>query len=366
MARVRWLFLKLHLWIGLGAGLIMTFVAVTGAMLSFGEEFDRLMNPAMMTVSPQGPLLSTGQLIDAFEKANPGQRPQGFGLMHSATAAPYAIVRTERVYINPYTGQILGKRDVRAGWLRVVHNLHTSLLQGNVGKQIVGYSAAALLFISVSGIWLWWKRRIFVTRRSSSWLRINFDLHNLTGIYSAAFLIVMCVTGMLMTFGGTLLPVVYMVTGQPTEFERPEGELEKGVPRIPWDRALSIADQALPGAETMFVTGPVGRNAMFTVSKRFPEDRTPGGRSQVFIHSQTGEVLEVLNTRLAKPANAFLNINRPLHTGDIWGLPSRITWFLACIFVLVQAITGFLIWWKRFRTPKTAPVKDRVKQESMA
>lgn len=361
MAAVRKVLLKLHLWIGLGAGLIMAFTAVTGAVLVWTDEIDRLLNPAMMTVKPppNAQRLTPGQIIDGFEKANRGQRVQSFFLPASASVAPYAIARTDRVFFDPYTGRVLGKRDVREGFVVTVHNLHTKLLAGRVGEQIVGWSTVALLFITLSGIWLWWKRKILITRRSSSWWRINFDIHNLTGIYSAVFLIAMCLSGILMAFNPTLGPLVYKVTGEPPDWDQPEVEWQKGVPRISWDRALEVANQALPGARPTFIQGANPRFGFFAVSYRFPEDGTPGGRSRVYVHGQTGEVLDVVNSRLVHPGVKVFNWNRPIHTGDVGGPTTRILWFTAALLVFAQALSGFLIWWKRWRATKTVAKREQ-------
>ena len=357
MRVVRTVLLKLHLWIGLGGGLLIAFIAITGAMLVWTDEIDRSLNPSMMTVRPQeAPRLTSGQLIDAFEKANPGQRVASFFVPPSPSIAPYGIVRVDRVFMDPYTARVLGRRDVRVGFMVKVHQLHTKLLAGKVGEQIVGYTAVALLFISISGIWLWWKRRILSTRRTASWWRINFDLHNFTGIYSAVFLIVMCLSGMLMSFS-TLGSLVYKVAGEPPDTDEPEVEWQKGVPRISWDRALDAADKALPGARTTFIQGANPRKGYFQVSKRFPEDGTPGGRSRVCVQGQTGEVLQVINSRLVHPSTKVFNWNRPIHTGDVGGMPTRILWFISCVLVLAQAITGFLIWWKRYRAKKITPAR---------
>ena len=347
MTRFRKVLLKLHLWIGLGAGLLMAFIAVTGGIIAFGDEIDRLLNPSLMTVRSQGRRMTPAEMVALVQREAPGAPVVGFAQPPSDTIAPFVMQRADRVYVDPHAGRILGRRDVRVGLVAQVHQLHTKLMYGRTGSLVVGWTTVLLLFLTISGIVLWWRRMIVATHLSYSWWRINFDLHNLTGIYASVFLLVMSLTGVLITFGGTLKPLVYKVTGEPPAAEEIEVELKKGVPRIGWDEAMAIADKALPGASTTFVMAPAGRNRMFQVGKRFPEDRTPGGRSGVGIHPQTGEVLEVRNSRTAHPGVKVFNWNRPLHTGDVLGLPTRILWSVACLFMVLQTATGFLIWLKR-------------------
>jgi uncharacterized iron-regulated membrane protein len=62
-------------------------------------------------------------------------------------------------------------------------------------------------------------------------------------------------------------------------------------------------------------------------------------------------VLSVLSTRDA-PTGAYLwNIRRSIHTGDIYGWPTRILMCLASLALVVQTITGAIMWlgWPRPR-----------------
>jgi uncharacterized iron-regulated membrane protein len=42
-------------------------------------------------------------------------------------------------------------------------------------------------------------------------------------------------------------------------------------------------------------------------------------------------------------------VNRALHTGDIFGYPSKIVMALSSLLLVLQAITGYYMWWKRTR-----------------
>jgi uncharacterized iron-regulated membrane protein len=97
---------------------------------------------------------------------------------------------------------------------------------------------------------------------------------------------------------------------------------------------------------------------MIRIALRFPEDRTPAGRTSVLLDPYNGKILCFNNTRTASFSFNFTRMwNREIHTGDIFGWPTKI---LACIFSLslpLMAITGPLIWWNRQRQRRT---NDRV------
>jgi uncharacterized iron-regulated membrane protein len=83
---------------------------------------------------------------------------------------------------------------------------------------------------------------------------------------------------------------------------------------------------------------------------KFPEDRTPVGRSRVWLDPYSGNVLRVWSTRTA-PVGFKLNHLwiREIHTGDIAGWPTQLLACIASLVLPVLTITGTLIWWNRGR-----------------
>jgi uncharacterized iron-regulated membrane protein len=87
---------------------------------------------------------------------------------------------------------------------------------------------------------------------------------------------------------------------------------------------------------------------------RFPEDRTPGGRSRVFVNRYTGDVLAAASTRTAPLGTRIDNLKRSLHTGDVFGKPSEAIWLLASLVMATQVLTGVLMWWNARRGRRRA------------
>src|SRR5204862_6581739 len=90
---------------------------------------------------------------------------------------------------------------------------------------------------------------------------------------------------------------------------------------------------------------PNGPNGVFRILKKYPEDRTPAGRSRVYLDQFSGKVLLVENTRTAPLGTRILNLKRSAHTGDIFGAPTQALYFIVSLGIALQAITGALIWW---------------------
>ncbi len=185
---------------------------------------------------------------------------------------------------------------------------------------------------------------------------MNFDLHNLIGFYSAAFLVVMCVSGVMITFADVIDPLILQLDAStPPE---PRGRASQAAAtEIGPDEAVRLAGAVLPGAFVRRVGLPRPGSDVYQLGVSFPEDRTPGGRSRVVLDRYGGRVLEVENTRTARLGRKLLNLKRPIHTGEVLGVPTQALAFLVSLSLAAQVVTGFLIWWRPGRLPFPAGLR---------
>jgi uncharacterized iron-regulated membrane protein len=121
-----------------------------------------------------------------------------------------------------------------------------------------------------------------------------------------------------------------------------------GAKPITPDQAMEIAAAALPGTFA-FQVGIPGPKSAYQVRSRYPEDLTPGGRSRVMIDQYTGKVLYAEGSRTAPAGTRMVILNRAIHTGDVFGMPSKFLMSLASLMAVVQVISGVAMWWKRTR-----------------
>ena len=112
------------------------------------------------------------------------------------------------------------------------------------------------------------------------------------------------------------------------------------------DQAVAAARTALPGAVPIGVNVP-GPTGVYRVALRFPEDLTPGGRSRVFVDPFGGAVLQAESSRTTAAGTRLVNANRAIHTGDIFGLPSKAVMSFASLMAALQVFSGLTLWWKR-------------------
>jgi len=135
----------------------------------------------------------------------------------------------------------------------------------------------------------------------------------------------------------------------PSRIPDPASPPPGSVPLDP-ESLLQIAQQAAPGASATVLGLAGDPKEPVRIIMKYPEDGTPAGRTNVFLDGYTGKILFAQSSRNAPLGFKIVKLwNREIHTGDIFGWPTRILASLLSLALPVMAITGPLIWWQRRR-----------------
>ena len=353
---MRRIILNLHLYASLLVGVFVIILGITGSIMAFEQELIHVFHPKLSYVKPQSQALSLADINAAVTKAYPNVHIQAYVLSTSPEISYQAATDQGLLYLNQYSGEILGVQrapDFIEGALNFIHQVHQRLAMtshAQAGEEIVKWVGVIMLFLLLSGLYLWWPaKRMTVQRRTSS-RRFWFDLHNTVGIFSLVFLLVLTITGVVIGFENKTTPWFYRITGtQPLIIYNRGNRFEAtpvGTKPITPDQAVATARTALPGAAPFFVNIP-GPRGVYTIRSRYPEDRTSGGRSQVIVDQYSGKVLAAEGSRTAPAGSRLITANRAIHTGDIFGIPSKAVMSLASLMLVLQLVSGVLMWWKR-------------------
>ncbi|MEO8026647.1 MAG: PepSY domain-containing protein, partial [Bryobacteraceae bacterium] len=131
-----------------------------------------------------------------------------------------------------------------------------------------------------------------------------------------------------------------------------------GATPITPEQAVEIAKKDLAGASPITVTVPNGPKGSYNITMHFPEDHTFRGtglgRSWISIDQYSGKVLVSQNSRTASGPIRTRMINRAIHTGDIFGSLTRLVAMVSSLLVLVQVVSGVIMWLKRSKVKKMA------------
>jgi uncharacterized iron-regulated membrane protein len=113
----RWLF-QIHLWLGLILGPIVGVVGLTGAIVVFRYELNRVTTPGTAYVEPKPqPRLTIDQIVARVEAARPGDtlRQAGWGEVGPGNAWNFRSQSPDghriHTYVDQYTGAITGIDD---------------------------------------------------------------------------------------------------------------------------------------------------------------------------------------------------------------------------------------------------------------
>jgi uncharacterized iron-regulated membrane protein len=374
-----------HLVAGVTAGIVILIMSVTGVLLTYEKQITYWADTRDYYPATSDPRLPIGTLIARAQEARPNAKPATITLRSDPNApAEVGFGREGTLFINPYTGEVLGggSSGVRA-FFRGVTNWHRWLgasgegTNRTVGRAITGAANFIFLFIVVSGIYLWWPRKW--TRRllrNVTWFRRklpsrarNFNWHNVIGFWSAIPLFIIVLSGVVIsyTWAGNLVYRVFGETppaprsapAQPpagaNQQPRTGGAEQRGAEQ-PAITALNGLDTLVARAEqqqagwrsiSLRLPGETEREASFTID--LGNGGQPQKRSQLILNRETGEVVrwEPFSSLTAgRQARSWL---RFAHTGEAAGVVGQ------TIAGIVSAGGAFLVWtglslsWRRFR-----------------
>jgi len=352
---LRKILLPAHLVLGLVSFVFLAILGVTGSLIAFESEIDHWLNGKLSWVQPRGEPLSLAELSAKTEQRHPGSRvsaiflPSDSNVAYSIQLRPVGPGKSGTYAVNPYTGDELGSTDTANRFIRNVHQFHTNLLIGPRGKMITAASAFVLLGLSVSGLVLWmpgklWKPSVLGRKRAGS-----YEWHNVVGFYASIFMLLFAITGLVVHWDDEARVFINRLAGE----KDPEQPKRAAAPRktaaLDPSQLLDIAMKAAPGARATGMLG-IGGNSPVRVMMKYPEDRTPAGRTNVLIDGRTGEIVSLQTSRTAPIGTRVAKLwNREIHTGDLCGLPTRILSCVASLTLPLLAITGPLMWLGRLR-----------------
>ncbi|UXX79127.1 PepSY domain-containing protein [Reichenbachiella carrageenanivorans] len=378
--KTRKLFNDIHLWLGIGAGLILFVVCLTGTIYTFRSEIEEIVDASILKVDvPEG--ASTLPLETLVAKV---EEKAGAGKASSITipADPekaYAVsIRKEgerrgtNYMIDPYTAEFKGSsQTATSDFFMIVFRLHRWLmLDIEIGRPIVGWATVIFLFLTITGLVIWIPQKVKSWRQglkikwTANWKRINHDLHNALGFYSAIILLIMSITGLYWSFDW-YRSGLYDVLGveQPTRGPRGNNEKKKDA-EPPKASTLSLADYLKVAASELDYTGdyridlPAPNKKTVSISKTKVGFFAMAGRDKVELDKYTAAVAkkELFSD---EPINhQIMHSIRSIHTGEIFSTFTKIIYFISCLIATSLPITGTIIWINKLK--KKAKRKQKI------
>lgn len=349
-----------HRWLGLTLGLLFCLLGLTGSLLVFYPELDRILHPQLTAGRAVGEL-QPDRIVEALQRAEPTRSGSWRIELPRADDAPisaryYKPVETQGRHfapliltLDPGSLSPTSRRFWGSELFTWVYDLHYSLLLGKEGKTLLGLATLPMLFLLLSGVYLWWPdlcnlKGALTMKSGASWKRRVYDLHVKPGIYAALLFVTLTLTGLLLAVPEWLTPLIDTVSPRSAYYQAESG-FNSTQPGIAASEAVRIARERFPDAEVRWIHTPDPDRGVWRIQLRQagePNRRFP--RTNVWIDAGSGTVLAVRDPRQNSAGDTLMDWLHPLHNGEAFGTTGRIVVFLCGLLPLLALVTGFIRW----------------------
>jgi len=357
---------QIHKWTSLICTAFLLMLCLTGLPLIFHEEIEELEGKPKLaeTVAEGTPRASLDILSRTVEKKYPKKvirfvywdehepNTTTFSLSDSITAPPDNYLN---VIVDDHTAKILDIPKVQEGFMYIMLQMHIDMFMGIGGKLFLGLMGILFVAAIVSGIMLYgpiMKRFDFGMIRTEKSTRLKWlDMHNLLGVVTLAWAVVVGFTGVINTMSEIVLGLWQL--GQLSEMTAPYKNAAPLTGKLSsLEEAVKLAKEAAPEMEPSIITYP---GTAFTSKHHYA----------VFMKGNTPLTKRLIKPALIDAKNGSLTdmrdmpwyvntlfISQPLHFGDYGGLPLKIIWALFDIATIVVLGSGLYLWFARNKATK--------------
>ncbi len=332
-------------------------LCVTGLPLIFHDEIDALVAPAQpLAQVPAGTRpLPLDRLVARALDGHPGEvplylsfdtdRPVVNVTTGPAPDAPEGSMRFQS--LDARTGAVLPPREV--GFTDFLLRIHTDMMLGLPAELFLGLMGLFFVVAIVSGVVLYLpfmsRLRFGTVRRDRSAMVERLDRHNLFGVATGMWALVVALTG---SINAAVIPITDVwkadqlaaiagASSGPVAAVRPGGI----------QPALNRALVAAPGMRPQFIAFPGTAWSSDRHLAVFLQGATPLTAkllTPAFVDARTGRLDSV------RPMPWYMGallLAQPLHFGDYAGLPMKLLWAALDMITIVVLVTGLRLWLAR-------------------
>ncbi|UUY09782.1 PepSY domain-containing protein [Pseudomonas sp. J452] len=362
----------IHTWSSLVCTLFLLMLALTGLPLIFHHELEHLLGeaPQLRELPADSPRLDLQQLVEAAERARPHEvvqylgweadEPNGVVTIMAATAGTEPN-SSHTFMLDARSGEAVAMPAANGGFMMLMLRLHVDMFAGLPGKLLLAFMGILFVVAIISGVVLYapFMRRLpFAAVRRDKSTRLRWlDLHNLIGIVTLTWALVVGVTGVISATADLLIEAWRNDTL--AAMVAPYRDAPPLTQRAPASDLLQIASQAAPGMQADFIAFPGTRFSSehhYAVFMKGSTHLTAHLWTPVLIDAQTLAVTAVGTRPWYMDA---LAMSQPLHFGDYGGRPMQILWAVLDVLTIIVLGSGLYLWWVRRRAPRAA-LRDEV------
>jgi uncharacterized iron-regulated membrane protein len=361
----------LHKWSSLVSTVFLFVLCLTGLPLIFHHQIGAWLGTEVVSpkMSADAPRITLDQVMAVARSRFPSrvglyvsQEPDDDTVWFVTMGdTPSSTADLRQVAVDARTGAPLAEPRLDAGVMAVIHTIHVELFAGEVGKLFLGGMGLLMLVAIVSGVVLYApfmrKLRFGEVRRDRS-ARVKWlDLHNLLGIVTLTWAIVVGATGVINTWAD--LVISHWRNDQVADMLAHY----RGLPPVTrlgsLEKAFANARVLQPGMRIAFIAFPgtaFSSEHHYGVFMRGRTALTARLVKPVLVDAITGEV-----SASREPPwymNALL-LSQPLHFGDYGGAPMQWLWAVLDVLTLIVLGSGVILWLGKRGSPGNAAPRPR-------
>lgn len=392
-----------HRWAGLFIAVFLFISGVTGAIISWDHELDEWLNPHLFDNQSTGPTRDPMDIVRAVEAADPTIEVTFFQTVfeqgHNTVLGVSPKLNPEtgqlyeptynQVYVDPVTGEQVGRRfwgkislskeDLLPFLYKLHYSMHIPAFGGidRWGFWFMGIIAIVWTIDCLVGFCLtlpqrrqsnaaahtpharsWWQRWMpaWKMKRGAGSYRLNLDLHRAFGLWFWLLLFVVAFSSISMNLGDLvvrpLVSAVAKLTPDPFD-DRTLTDMTKIIPaHVSREQVIDIAEKE--GQKRGWgqpVSGVFyGRlHGLYAIFYSYPGDEhgSNGMERMLFFSGADGSFVGGRVPWEGTAGDIFMQLQFPLHSGRIAGLPGRIAISLLGVVVALLSVTGVIVWAKK-------------------
>jgi uncharacterized iron-regulated membrane protein len=355
-----------HTWMSLVCTVFLLMLSLTGLPLVFGHELSEARGyaPIPAPLSAGEPRASVDALVSAAKRAQPGLVVQYLiweddapdvvrVTMAAAADTPPDLTRGVRLDANRAAALERPRGD--DALLYVLRKLHVDMFAGLAGMLFLGAMGVVFLAATASGVVIYFpynrKLRFGTVRVRKSRPIMWLDLHNVIGVVTALWAIVVGATGSVNTLADLAAERWRgeQLTAMRVESVASPSPSFRAAPAASLDAALARARAAVPGMTPAFVAYPGTRYSSdhdYAVFMHGDNPLTARIFTPVLIDAQSGDL------RSARPLPWYLKAllaTQPFHFGDFGGMPVKLVYAVCDIATIIVLGSGLYLWIARRR-----------------
>ncbi|MGC5699607.1 PepSY domain-containing protein [Pseudomonas sp. NFXW11] len=359
----RWSFI--HTWTSLICTLFLLMLALTGLPLIFHHEIDHLLGDAaeLRQMPDNTPHLDLQQLVEAAEAHRPGEVMQYFGWdQDQPNGVTTIMAKTAGTHpddsftfmLDARTGEAVATPSANGGLTMFMLRLHVDMFAGLPGKLLLAFMGMLFVLAIISGsvLYLPFMRRLkFATVRQDKSTRLRWlDLHNLIGVVTLTWALVVGVTGVISACADLIIAA--WRNDSLSAMVAPYRDAPPLASLAPASRLLDIAREAAPGMQPDFIAFPGTRFSSehhYAVFLKGGSHLTSHLLTPVLIDASTLKVTAVGERPWYMDA---MGMSQPLHFGDYGGMPMKLLWAAMDVLTIIVLGSGLYLWLVRRRSAK--------------